>query len=85
MKEKNREEKIYRITVRTLYVVALGLNALVIYEQVKHTPEGQALKARGEQIRQRIKTKVLEARTFRKQANEVVFEAITIVEDKENG
>lgn len=80
-----RDERIYRLTVRTLYLVALALNAFVIYEQVKDTPEGQAMKTRIDALRSRIWGKMNEARLFRKSANEVVFEAITIVEGEEDG
>lgn len=83
MDDLEREEKIYRWTVRSLYVLALALNAFAIWQQVKDTPEGEALEGRIEKVKKRIRHPFEEARHFRKQANEVVFEAITIVEESE--
>ena len=83
--DQEREERMYRLTVRTLYLVALTLNAFVIYEQVKETPEGQILRTRIQAAKTKIWNKLNEARHFRKTANEVVYEAITIVEGEDNG
>ena len=80
-----REERIYRITVRTLYVAALVLNMLVIYEQLKDTPEAEQLKNRAAQFANKIKAKATEKAHFRRQANAVIFEAVTVVEEQQRG
>jgi len=79
--DQETEERVYRLTVRTLYLVALALNAILIYEQVKETPEGKIFRARMTEIRTDLFDRINAAKKFRKQANAVVFEAITIVEE----
>jgi len=77
-------ERIYRLTIRSLYVAALVLNAWVLWDQVRDSPEGQALTARVRSFSDKVTKPVREAQLFRKQANAVVFEAVTIVEESQN-
>ncbi len=39
--EESRSERTYRWTIRTLYVVGLGLNAVYLARQFAETPEGE--------------------------------------------
>lgn len=78
---ESREEKVYRWTVRTLYVVALTLNAVLIYEQVKDSPEVTAVRARVDRWRARFADRVDEARRQRADEAWVVWEALTILEE----
>lgn len=83
MTEPTREERLYRYTVRTLYIVALALNAVIIYEQVKQTEEGKALTARWERTKERALARYNEAKNLRTAENWVVFEAMEILKEEE--
>lgn len=65
-------------------MAALVLNAWVLWDQVRDSPEGQALVARARLISDKLTRPVREAQLFRRQANAVVFEAVTIVEGVED-
>lgn len=79
-----KEERLYRLTVRSLYILALVLNTLVIYEQVKETPEAAIFKARANQLWGKVSRPFQERRHFRRHANQVIYEATTIVEGNES-
>ena len=79
-----KEERMYRLTVRTLYIVALILNTVVIYEQVKDTPEAEIIKTRVINAKNRSLKKLNERAHFRRHANRVIYEATTIVESSNN-
>ena len=78
----NREERIYRLTVRTLYVVALALNAVIIWDQVKTTPEGKAISDRFNAVKAKALHKMRAAKELRDAESWVVFEAMTILEEE---
>jgi hypothetical protein len=80
--EPTREERLYRYTVRTLYIVALALNAIIIWDQVKTTPEGQALAGRFEKAKAKTLGKMKAAKDLKAAENWVVFEAMTILEEE---
>lgn len=81
---ESREERVYRWTVRTLYVVALSLNAVLIWEQVKDTPEVDALRSRFTRARRRLDDRLSAARRQRAAESWVVWEALTILEEADN-
>jgi len=84
--QESREERIYRNTVRALYVFALAANAVVIWSQIKETPEGQQLVRRMTQVRDKITRPWRERDHFRRASNQVIFEATEVVEQaKEKG
>ena len=78
------DERIYRLTIRGLYVAALVLNAWVLWDQVRDSPEGQALVARVQKVSDKLTHPVRDAQLFRRQANAVLYEAETIVEGFEH-
>ncbi len=80
--ESNHEERIYRLTVRTLYVVALALNAVIIWDQVKTTPEGKAIADRFNNAKTKTLGKMRAAKELRDAESWVVFEAMTILEEE---
>lgn len=77
-------QRLYRLTIRSLYVAALVLNAWVLWDQVRDSPEGRALVARLQTLKDRMAEPVRQRAQFRKHANQVVFEAVTIVEGAED-
>ena len=78
------DERIYRRTIRTLYVAALVLNAWVLWDQVRDTPEGVAMRARLQAVSDKLTKPVRDRQRFRRHANAVIYEATTIVEESEN-
>ena len=84
MTDERRTDNAYRWTVRALYATALVLNAWVLWDQVKDTPEGHAITKRVKTIGDRITKPARDAKLFRKHANAVIFEAPTLVEEIEH-
>ena len=78
------DERLYRLTIRGLYVAALVLNAWVLWDQVRDSPEGQALVARVRKVSDKLSHPIRDAQLFRRQANAVLYEAETIVEGVEH-
>lgn len=79
--EESREERVYRWTVRTLYIVALTLNAVLIYEQVKDSPEMTAIRARVDGWRSTAVERRNALRRRRAEESWVVWEALNILEE----
>ena len=79
-----REERLYRYTVRTLYVVALTLNAIIIWDQVKTTPEWKELANRFAKGQEKAIQRYRDAKKLKAAENWVVFEAMTILEEEGN-
>jgi hypothetical protein len=79
--QTSREERIYRNTVRALYLFALAANAVIIWGQVKDTPEGIVLRTRTKQLGRTITKPYRERQWFIKEKNKVIFEAVTVVEE----
>ena len=71
----------YRWTVRALYLAALGMNAWLIWDTMKTTPEGAAIEKRLNVFARRFTDPITERKIFRRHANEVIFEAVTVVEE----
>ena len=78
--QPSRDERIYRNTVRALYLFALVANTLIIWQQVKDTPEGQMAQARLVQLHGKIMRPWRERDYFRRASNQVIFEATEVVE-----
>jgi len=76
-----REERIYRNTVRALYLFALAANALIIWGQVKDTPEGVILRTRTKQLGRQVTKPYRDREWFRREKNKVIYEAVTVVEE----
>ena len=83
--DESNDARLYRWTIRGLYLTALVLNAWVLWDQVKDSPEGQAMQQRAQRAMDRLTRPVKEQALFRKAANAVVFEAVTIVEESADG
>jgi len=79
--QSNREERIYRNTVRALYLFALAANAVIIWGQVKDTPEVVMLRTRSKQLGRQIMRPYRERQWFIKEKNKVIFEAVSVVEE----
>lgn len=78
---ESREERVYRWTVRTLYVVALSLNAILIWEQVKDAPEVVAARTRVARWKQNVSDRLDAAHRQRVAESWVIWEALNILED----
>jgi hypothetical protein len=76
-------EALYRWTIRGLYVVAIGLNVWVLWDQVRDTPEGEAIRSRAASYSEIISRPIRERTHFRRAANRVIFEAMTVVSDEQ--
>lgn len=81
----DHSERVYKWTIRALYVTALTLNAWVLWDQVKESPEAQLLMNRLRQANESLMRPIRDREHFRKTANEVVYEAITVVEQAQEG
>ena len=78
--DEPHEERVYRWTVRGLYMFALAANVLLIWSQIKETPEIQGLRAKGNSIKAAALRPIKERELFRRHANQVIFEATQVVE-----
>ena len=78
-------DSVYRWTIRGLSLTALVLNAWLLWDQVKDTPEGEAMAAKVRKVGNRLTKPAKDAQLFRKHANAVIFEATTIVEETGGG
>ena len=76
-------DALYRWTIRGLYVVAIGLNVWVLWDQVRDTPEGEVIRARAHLLSEIVMRPIRERTHFRRAANRVIFEAMTVVADDE--
>ena len=76
--------RLYRWTIRGLYLTALVLNAWVLWDQVKDSPEGVAVRQRAQQMGDKITQPIRDRQHFRRAANAVVYEAVTIVEGSQD-
>jgi len=84
MTTERGSDSLYKWTVRALYATALVLNAWVLWDQVKDSPEGQAIAKRVRKVGDRLTKPARDAQVFRKHANAVIFEATTIVEEHQD-
>jgi len=74
-------ERLYRWTIRGVYLVAVGLNLWFLWEQIKGTPEGEAMSSKAEELKAKALSPITNRRIFRRHANELIYEAVTVVEN----
>ena len=71
---------IYRWTVRVLYLVAFGLNAWVLFDQVRDSPEAMALRHSVADTLENFTAPIRGRMHFRRHVNRVIYEATEVVE-----
>lgn len=76
-----RDEAIYRWTIRSLYAVAIAVNVWLLWDQVKDTPEVEGMRRRYVRATEKLWSPLRERQLFRRHTNAVIFEATQIVED----
>jgi hypothetical protein len=76
------DDRLYSLTVKTLYLVALLLNATVIWEQTKDTETGKQLRDGFGRFRDELTAKFRAAQELRAAESWVVWEAMTILEEE---
>jgi hypothetical protein len=72
-------DQVYRWTVRGLYALAIALNVWMLWDAMDET-KTEALKDRALRIRDRVMAPYHDRKLFRKHANQVVFEAMQVVD-----
>ena len=77
----NQEERVYRWTSRGLYLMALAANVLLIWSQIKDTPEVTGFRAKMRNVKDEALRPLKERERFRRHANQVIFEATEVVEE----
>jgi len=75
------EEQVYRWTVRGLYLMALAANVLLIWSQIKDTPEVTGFRSKMRNVKDEALRPLKERERFRRHANQVIFEATEVVEE----
>ena len=75
------DDRLYSLTVKTLYLVALLLNATVIWEQTKDTETGKKMREGFTRFRTDLFAKMREAQELKAAESWVVWEAMTILEE----
>lgn len=75
------DDRLYSLSVKTLYLVALLLNATVIWEQTKDTETAKKLRKKWAEAREEVTTKLRAARDLRAAESWVIWEAMTILEE----
>jgi len=75
------DDRLYSLTVKTLYLVALLLNATVIWEQTQDTETGKKLREGFTKFREELTSKFRAAQELRAAESWVVWEAMTILEE----
>jgi hypothetical protein len=78
-------ELLYRWTIRGLYLVAFAVNFYMVWDAYKDTIEVKILTQRAKDQWRRLTRPVRESEEFRKMANWVHWEAMTIVEEAASG
>jgi hypothetical protein len=79
--EDDAAETVYRWTIRSLYVLAIGLNVYMLWEQMKDTPEMGEYRARLDLAKQRALAPLRERKRMKLETGKVIFEAMEIVAD----
>ena len=74
-------ETVYRWTIRALYLLAFAANFYVLWDAYKDTVEIKILTQKLKDRWQRLWRPVRESEEFRKAANRLHWEAMTIVEE----
>lgn len=78
---READSRLYRWTVRTLYVVAVGLNVYLLVRASADDTEVAIAKARAAAWWREVTKPWREAERFRRAANRVQYEAAQIVEE----
>ena len=78
---EDANQKAYRWAMRGLYLFAFGLNAWAMWDGLKQSPEGSAIEAKAQSLKNKIMAPWVERSVFKKHANQVIYEATTVVED----
>lgn len=73
-------DAVYKWTVRSLYLVAIVLNLVVVWDGMKSTDEGRRVQHTMNQWKQKLTEPARLRRQFRKEANRVVLDAMLIVD-----
>ena len=76
------DDRLYSLTVRTLYLVALLLNATVIWEQSKDTESAKKFRASWQKLREDITSRVRAAQDLRAAESWVIWEAMNILTEE---
>lgn len=76
------DDRLYSLTVKTLYLVALLLNATVIWEQTKDTESGKKLRDGWQKFRDDITSRVRAAQDLRVAESWVIWEAMNILTEE---
>jgi hypothetical protein len=79
--EDDTAEVVYTWTIRSLYVLAIGLNVYMLWEQMKDTPEVGEYRARWETAKARALAPLKERKRMKLETGKVIFEAMEIVAD----
>lgn len=74
------DDRLYRWTIRSLYIVAIGLNVWLLWDQMKDGPEAQMAKAQLVRWKDQALKPMRDRQMFRKHANRLLYEATEIVE-----
>ena len=83
MANDDDDARLYRWTIRSLYLAALVANAWLLWDQVKDTPEAQVAIKKVRDRAERITAPLTHRQWFRRQANAVIYEAVTVLEEAE--
>jgi hypothetical protein len=79
--QEEASEALYRWTVRGLYALALALNTVLIWHQVKDSPELEPIRRMVDSRAKLIKARFEEREHFRRNVNRVIYEATEVVEE----
>lgn len=82
--EESRSEVTYRWVVRTLYVVAMGVNVIYLLEHYQDTPELQRAMGRVRRVETWLRRPFTKIRDLRRAKTEVLLEAWNTVEEARN-
>jgi len=81
MANDDDDARLYRWTIRSLYLAALVANAWLLWDQVKDTPEAQVAISKVKARADKIAAPLTNRQWFRRQANAVIYEAVTVLEE----
>jgi hypothetical protein len=76
------DDRLYSFTVKTLYLVAVLLNATVIWEQTKDTESGKKIRASWQKLREDITSRIRAAHDLRAAESWVIWEAMNILTEE---
>lgn len=79
--QESSSDAVYKWTVRSLYLCAIGLNLWYLVEQYRSTPEGQVIQERTETLLEKLRRPFRERKHFRRMVNETIVEAWITVDD----